>query len=331
MTMVGIFISYRREDSSGWAGRLHEALKRTFSSERVFFDIDSLEPGSDYADAINKSLELSAAALVIIGPRWLDVKDKKGDRRLDDPSDLTHIEVATALKHEITVIPVLVGEAIMPSADQLPEDLKRLAKINAYKIDDRRWEYDQKQLIRFLQKHIRTNRHTWIKWAICALAITGVMISFAFLLDWKSSNTPPIISEQTMITDALRINGGISGVLLLGKFRAQQQLNGMSPEDQRNTLITELAARTRDTVGFYQSLNNADLAGAGALLVYLRETGRTDQQIKTMNADDMRNIVIVEVKDQTHRDDLQALSNMELIQPVLGELIQLVLRRAGQK
>jgi hypothetical protein len=111
----------------------------------------------------------------------------------------------------------------------------------------------------------------------------------------------------------------IRGVLLVGKFRTQQQLNKMSPNDQRNTLITELAGRTKDTVGYYQSLNDANLAGTGALLVYLRETGsRTDQQIKTISADDMRNIVIVEVGAQTGRGrDLQALSNMQLIEQVL--------------
>jgi hypothetical protein len=97
-------------------------------------------------------------------------------------------------------------------------------------------------------------------------------------------------------------------VLLVGKFRTQPELKAMSPEDRRNTLITELAARTKDTVGFYQSLNDADLAGAGALLVHLRQTGnRTDRQIKTLSADDMRNTVIVEVAAQTGRGrDLQA-------------------------
>lgn len=116
-----------------------------------------------------------------------------------------------------------------------------------------------------------------------------------------------------------RHNVATRGVLLVGTFRTQQQLNGMSPDDQRNTLITELAGRTKDTVGYYQSLNDHELAGAGALLVYLRATGsRTDPQITTMSADDMRNTVIVEVNAQTSRGrDLQSLSNMELIQLVL--------------
>ncbi|HVG64367.1 MAG TPA: hypothetical protein VNA24_37745, partial [Hyalangium sp.] len=92
----------------------------------------------------------------------------------------------------------------------------------------------------------------------------------------------------------------IRGVLLTGDFRTQRELNAMSWEDQRNTLITELAGRTRSDVRFYQGLNDADLAGTGALLVYLRETSsRTDTQIKTMSADDMRNTVIVEVAAQT--------------------------------
>ena len=93
----------------------------------------------------------------------------------------------------------------------------------------------------------------------------------------------------------------------------------MSAGDQRNTLITELANRTKSTVGYYQSLRDPELAGAGALLLYLRETGsRTDPQLKTMSADDMRNTVIVEVAAQTGRGrNLQALSNIDLVKLVL--------------
>ncbi len=112
---------------------------------------------------------------------------------------------------------------------------------------------------------------------------------------------------------------GITGVLQMGKFRTRQQLNAMPSEDRRNTLIVELSNRTKDTVGYYQSLNDADLAGTGALLVHLRVTGsRTDQQIKTMSADDMRNLVIVEAKVLTGREirELQAMSNLEVVKSV---------------
>ena len=116
---------------------------------------------------------------------------------------------------------------------------------------------------------------------------------------------------------------GITGVMVAGKFRTRQQLNAMPFEDRRNTLIAELSNRTKDTVGYYQSLNDADLAGTGALLVFLRETGsRTDQQIKAMSAGDMRNTVIVEANVRTGRaiPDLQAMSNLEMVKLLIKDL-----------
>ena len=144
-------------------------------------------------------------------------------------------------------------------------------------------------------------------WQRLALPFVFLAVAFLFL-------------PHTTVAQPTAWDRGIRGVMLVGEFRTQQQLNGMFPNDQRNTLITELVDRTKDTVGHYQSLNDANLAGAGALLVYLRGTGsRTDQQIKTMSADDMRNTVIVEVGAQTGRgSELQALSNMDLLQLVLG-------------
>jgi hypothetical protein len=112
----------------------------------------------------------------------------------------------------------------------------------------------------------------------------------------------------------------VAGMLQRSKFRSREQLDSMSSEDRRNTLITELANRTKDSVSYYQSLNNTDLAGAGALLVFLRETrSRTDERIKTMSADDMRNTVIVETNVRTGRSipDLQALSSMNVAKLVL--------------
>jgi tRNA A37 N6-isopentenylltransferase MiaA len=112
----------------------------------------------------------------------------------------------------------------------------------------------------------------------------------------------------------------IRGVLLAGKFRSQLELNTMSPEDQRNTLIVELAGRTRQPVSYYQSLDDAALAGTGAVLVFLREANRrTDQQIKTMTDDDMRNTTIVEMAAQSgFGRELQGLSNMDLALMALG-------------
>ncbi len=108
----------------------------------------------------------------------------------------------------------------------------------------------------------------------------------------------------------------IRGVLLAGGFRTQHQLNTMSHDDQRNTLIVEMAGRTNQPVGHFQSLNDAALAGAGAVLLFLRAGGiRTDAQLKTISDDDQRNILIVELGAQTGLSGptLQGMNNREIL------------------
>jgi hypothetical protein len=112
----------------------------------------------------------------------------------------------------------------------------------------------------------------------------------------------------------------IRGVLLAGKFRTQHDLNNMSAEDQRNTLIVEMAGHSNQSISSYQALNDATLAGVGAVMVFLREAKlRDDAALKTMSADDQRNTLIVELDGQTHFGSrLQALSNMDLVLLGLG-------------
>ena len=122
----------------------------------------------------------------------------------------------------------------------------------------------------------------------------------------------------------IEIRGGselqfpIRGVLLLGGFRTQRQLNTMSHDDMRNTLIVELTGRTNQSD--YQAFDNDTLAGAGATLVFLRNAGlRSDAELRTMTADDIRNTTIVELDQQTGMGrSLQALTSLELAQVVLG-------------
>jgi formylglycine-generating enzyme required for sulfatase activity len=156
--MPSIFISYRRDDSAGWAGHLHAALQNSFGKDQVFIDIHQ-EAGLDYISAIEKKLESCDILLVVIGPRWLTITDKKGQRRLDDPKDLVRQEVAVALRRGKTqIVPVLVGDASMPSPDDLPEELKKLAAIQAHELIDKLWDYNQEQLIKLLRiKLLRTS------------------------------------------------------------------------------------------------------------------------------------------------------------------------------
>src|SRR5438477_2435693 len=114
----------------------------------------------------------------------------------------------------------------------------------------------------------------------------------------------------------------IRGVLLAGKFRTQRELNTMSKDDQRNTLIVELSGRTNQSVPHFQSLDDATLTGTGAVLVFLREARiRTDAELKTISDDDQRNILIVELGSQTNLpvSVLQGMSNMDLVLLGLGK------------
>lgn len=114
-------------------------------------------------------------------------------------------------------------------------------------------------------------------------------------------------------------DGTIASVLIVGKFRRQSDLVGISLDDQRNILITELGGRTNQSGGYYRSLDNDTLAGAGALLVFVRAAKiRTDQDLKTITDDDIRNIFIVEIYGRTGRTDLQGLSNIQLVRLALS-------------
>src|SRR5687767_4485570 len=119
--MTGIFISYRRGDTAGSAGRLYEDLQRRFPGLQIFFDVDGIVPGQDFRTAIDRNVSTCAALLAIIGPDWIKVQDATGRRRIDDPADFVRLEIATALARDIIVIPVRVEGAPMPEAKQLPE------------------------------------------------------------------------------------------------------------------------------------------------------------------------------------------------------------------
>ena len=151
--MKGIFISYRRQDSQSAAGRLADHLREHMAEVPIFRDVETIEPGIDFVDAIGKALESCGILLAVIGPRWSTMTDTGGRRRLDDPGDYARLEIATALKRsDVRVIPVLVEGATMPAADDLPEELKPLARRNAIELTDKRWEFDVSMLIETLRK-----------------------------------------------------------------------------------------------------------------------------------------------------------------------------------
>ena len=121
-------------------------------------DVANLSPGVDFVDAIEKSVSSCDALIAVIGRDWLVSSDEKGRRRLDNPEDFVRLEIATALKRGVIVIPVLVEDASMPKAVDLPEDLKPLSRRNAFEIRHPRFNDDCERLIAALEQALRLAR-----------------------------------------------------------------------------------------------------------------------------------------------------------------------------
>jgi len=134
--MSGIFICYRREDSSGYAGRLYDQLVDQYGDDQVFIDVDTMQYGLDFVHQIETAVSGCAVFIAVIGKNWLTAIDEDGNRRLDNPEDFIRIEIKTALERNIPVIPLLVGGAKIPKADILPEDLQDITRRHAIEISD---------------------------------------------------------------------------------------------------------------------------------------------------------------------------------------------------
>ena len=120
-------------------------------------DVTTIEPGRDFRKAIDESVATCSVLLAMIGQEWLEVRDSRGGRRLDDANDFVRIEVASALRRDIPVVPVLVRGAKMPQAVELPDDLKDLAYRNAVELTHARWRSDVEVLLRALQPYLEAS------------------------------------------------------------------------------------------------------------------------------------------------------------------------------
>lgn len=152
--MHAIFISYRRDDTEGQAGRLFQDLRSAFGAEMVFMDVTAIEPGLDFRKAIEKNTAACGVLLALVGRNWIAAVDEKGARRLDNANDFVRLEIASALRRDIPVIPVLVHGARMPREDELPEDLRDLAFRNGVELTHARWDSDVQVLIKALRPHV---------------------------------------------------------------------------------------------------------------------------------------------------------------------------------
>jgi TIR domain len=154
MAAVKVFISCRRDDSAGSAGRVHDRLEREFGRDLLFMDVDAIPLGVNFVKVLREEVAKCDVLLAVIGPNWLDAHDKDGHRRLDDPNDFLRIEIATALQRDIPVIPILVDGAKVPRADRLPKDLEKLEQRNGLEIRHASFHGDLDKLIKALRSHL---------------------------------------------------------------------------------------------------------------------------------------------------------------------------------
>jgi hypothetical protein len=146
-----IFISYRREETAYPAAWLYKRLADRFGAGQIFKDIDSIQLGDDFVEAITTAVGSCDVLLALIGDEWLTITDEHGGRRLDDPDDFVRLEIEAALTRRVRVIPILVDDATMPRADELPDSLATLARHQALELSPSRFEFDTGRLLKVLE------------------------------------------------------------------------------------------------------------------------------------------------------------------------------------
>jgi formylglycine-generating enzyme required for sulfatase activity len=204
-----IFISYRRDDSAASAGRLYDRLSGRFPSNRIFLDVDNIAPGIDFVKAIEKSVGSCDVLISVVGKRWLTATDGDGKRRLDSVDDFVRLEIATALKRGIRVIPVLVDGASMPRSGDLPDEVKSLVRLQALKVSQDRFRSDSEPLITAVDQALKearaerrkrgltsTGKRTWLSVAGVVTVLALVVVAAILYFGSKRPEAKPTKSES---------------------------------------------------------------------------------------------------------------------------------------
>jgi TIR domain len=155
-----IFLSYRRDDSAGYSGRVQDRLTQEFGRDLLSMDVDTIPLGANFAMVVHNEVAKCEILLAVIGPHWLDARGDAGNRRLDDPHDFVRVEIGAALQRNIPVIPILLDGAKVPKADQLPKDLEQLSVRNGLDVRHASFHSDIDKLVRSLKGQLIRISHT---------------------------------------------------------------------------------------------------------------------------------------------------------------------------
>lgn len=176
MNKSSVFLSYRRDDCAGYAGRLEDELERVLGKGRVFRDIRDIGAGEQFADVIHASVAQARVTLVLIGPRWHGPL-ADGKRRIDDPHDFVRMEVAAALASGNKVIPVLLSGATLPQTEDLPEPLRSLTRRQTLTLNEASWDSDLRRLVESLGVP-RKRQLAWVAAAVLFAAVGAALYWF---------------------------------------------------------------------------------------------------------------------------------------------------------
>ena len=151
-----IFLSYRRSDTQGYAGRLSDSLEAYFGENKVFRDVEDIKGGAEFAKDIKTQISSADAIIILIGPSWLSTTDNDGNRRIDDPNDWVAKEIIMAIEQGVRVFPVLIEGTPFPRKSELPEKLSPILNYNAITISDKNWDADVLGLGRIISFDVPT-------------------------------------------------------------------------------------------------------------------------------------------------------------------------------
>jgi formylglycine-generating enzyme required for sulfatase activity len=260
-----IFINYRRVESSLKAQLLKAELDKAFGAKRVFLDVRGIDGGENWLQTLERQVAASAAMVVLIGKDWVNLKNERGNRRLDDPHDKVRFEISQALLRNLPIIPVSLDLAPVPKATQLPDNLVQLTLMQAMPLREESFATDAEAIAKRLRALlVKQEQHRFPAWArglgLLAAFFAGALTPIVF----TEFGLPfPLIVSQKELQSRLAIANkeadGLKGDLAkAGMQNTELQSRLQSANTENADLQSRLAIANKEADGL-----KGDLAKAG--------------------------------------------------------------------